>query len=102
MSKPTTSLYIKADTRPLAAAAKRRGYTQTRGAGAGELPSVSQFIGAIAAGELVAIGPVMAWRDVTGGLYKALETGLMTDREREALQTILHQVEAEGDFTADD
>ena len=58
MSKQT-SLYIRADTRPLAAAAKRRGYTQSRGAGAGELPSVSQFIGALAAGELVAIGPVM-------------------------------------------
>jgi hypothetical protein len=102
MSKPTTSLYIRADTRPLAAAAKRRGYTQTRGAGAGELPSVSQFIGALAAGELVAVGPVMAWRDVTNGLCKALATYDLTDRERESLETILHQIEVEGDFTADD
>ena len=101
MSKQT-SLYIRADTRPLAAAAKRRGYTQSRGAGAGELPSVSQFIGALAAGELVAIGPVMAWRDVTGGLAKAIDTCDLTEREREALETVLHQIEAEGDFGADD
>ena len=75
MSKPTTSLYIKADTRPLAAGREAPRVHPDPCAGAGELPSVSQFIGAIAAGELVAIGPVMAWRDVTGGLYKALETG---------------------------
>ena len=98
-----TSLYLsKAQIKDLAKLAAVRGYTQTRGPGAGEQPSVSQFVDAIGTGELVAIGPFPRWRDVLSALDKALVSADLSDGEREALAGIRRQVEVEADFAADD
>jgi hypothetical protein len=98
-----TSLYLsKAQIKDLAKLAAVRGYTQTRGPGAGEQPSVSQFVDAIGAGELVAIGPFPRWADVLSALDKALAVADLTDSERESLVGIRRQVEADADFDADD
>jgi hypothetical protein len=98
-----TSLYLqKAQINDLARLASARGYTQTRGPGTGVQPSISQFVDAIGAGELVAIGPFPRWRDVLGALDKALAVADLSDGEREALAGIRRQVEAEADFDADD
>jgi hypothetical protein len=98
-----TSLYLqKTQIHELARLAGSRGYMQTRGPGTGKQPSVSQFIGAIGAGELVAIGPFPRWWDVLSALDKALAGADLGDGEREALVGIRRQVATEADFDADD
>ena len=97
-----TSIHLlHSRTSDLRRRARARGYTQSRGVGAGEAPSVSQFIDALGAGELVAIGPVMAWRDVISALEKVSAADL-TDREREVIETIRDQVLTDADFSSDD
>ena len=76
--------------------------SRDRGPGAGEQPSASQFVDAIGAGEMVAIGPFPRWRDVLSALDKALVCADLSDGEREALAGIRRQVEVEADFAADD
>jgi len=104
MSKPSTSLYLrKVQVSDLAKLAASRGYVQTRGAGVGETPSVSQFIEAIGAGELVAIGPVARWSDVLNALVKIAATvDLLTNAEYDALDGIRQQIEREANFDDDD
>lgn len=104
MSKPTTSLYLrKVQVSDLAKLAASRNYVQTRGAGTGETPSISQFIEAIGAGELVAIGPVARWSNVLSALTKIAATvDLLSEAEYEALDGIRQQVEREANFDDDD
>lgn len=104
MSKPSTSLYLrKGSFAQLAKLAAARNYTQTRGAGTGETPSVSQFVDAIGAGELVAIGPFPRWYDVTSALHKIATTvDLLTEAEYAALAAILRQVEQDANLDDDD
>ena len=102
MTKPSTSIYLrKATNADLAKLAASRNYVQTRGVGMGLQPSVSQFIDAIGAGELVAIGPVARWCDVTSALRKVLSDGL-SEVEHDTLSVLLAQIEREANFDDDD
>jgi hypothetical protein len=101
--QPSTTVYASpATVRRLAGLAHRRGYVITRGPGTGELGSVSQFLEALAGGEIVAVGPVMALADVCSGLRKAATAPGLTVREQEALTGLLAQIESDADFGADD
>lgn len=71
--------------------AASRGYTQRRGPGAKVSPSISQFLSALAAGELVAVGP-LSWRTVIGALEKAISNPDLTDEENEAITALRRQI----------
>lgn len=92
MTRPNTSLVIH-DRAALQTIAARRGYTQRRGVGTGTAGSISRMVNALAAGELLAIGPT-DWQALAGALRHALAYPALTDAEHEALVALLAQIEA--------
>jgi len=103
MSKATTFyLSQKKYVLRLQQIAAARGYLQTRGPGANVVASVSRFLVALAAGELVAVGPVTRWRTVIVALEKALAMEVWSEAEAESVAGILRQIKAEANIDDDD